>query len=151
MLQQSPVANAGSDMMARMCLRKSAIPILLIGLVLALTGCAYRLPAFAPPSQELVRIVASTPEQYTVQVNTGTVNDYEVPNDGRIKVGIPPYRSSCGVYLFNAVKVGGFGDPLKSWTVSINRNGEPVRTLSLRATQKLPTDDAGYRIVRIGN
>jgi hypothetical protein len=138
-------------MIARMCLRNSAITILLIGLVLTLTGCAYRLPAFAPPSQEMVRIVASTPEQFTVQVNTGTVNNYDVPNDGRIKVGIPPYRPSCGVYLFNTLKVGGYGDPLKSWTVSINRNGKTVRTLSLRATQKLPTDEAGYRIVRIAN
>jgi hypothetical protein len=138
-------------MMATMHLRNSAITILLLGLVLTLTGCAYRLPAFAPPSQELVRIVASTPEKYTVQVNTGTVNNYDVPHDGRIKVGIPPYRPSCGVYLFNAVKVGGYGDPLKNWTVSVNRNGKTLRKLSLQATKKLPTDDAGYRMVRISN
>lgn len=114
-----------------------------------LAGCAYRLPTIAPPSQQLVRIVANAPEQYSVQVNTGTVSDYDVPHDGRIKVAIPSYRPSCGVYLFNAIKVRGYGDPLKSWTVSVNRNGKTVRNQSLRVTQKSPTDEAGYHIMRI--
>ena len=76
-------------MMATMHLGNCATTASLICLVVPLAGCAYRLPAIAPPSQELIRIVADAPEQYTVQVNTGTVREYDVPHDGRIKVGIP--------------------------------------------------------------
>jgi hypothetical protein len=102
-------------MMAMTHLRNFATTASLICLVVPLAGCAYRLPAIAPPSQELIRIVADAPEQYTVEVNTGTVREYEVQQDGRIKVGIPSYRPSCGVYLFDAIKVGGYVDPLNSW------------------------------------
>ena len=109
-----------------MHLQNCAVKVSLISAVLTLAGCAYRLPTIAPPSQQLVRIVAIAPEQYTVQVNTGTVKEYDVPHDGRVKVGIPSYRPSCGVYLFNAIKVRGYGDPLKGWIVSVTRNGKSV-------------------------
>jgi hypothetical protein len=121
----------------------------LVGWTLTLASCAYRLPAFTLPSQELVRIVTKKPEQYTAQVDTGRVNEYEVPPDGRVKVGIPPYRSSCGVYLFNVVKVGGYDSPLKAWSISIARNGKTVRKLSVQAVRELAADQAGYHILKI--
>jgi hypothetical protein len=132
-------------------LQNCAVKVFLISAaVLTLAGCAYRLPTIAPPSQQLVRLVAIAPEQYTVQVNTGTVKEYDVPHDGRVEVGIPSYRPSCGVYLFNVIKVRGYGDPLKGWIVSVTSNGKTVRKQSLRATQKSPTDEAGYHMMRIG-
>jgi hypothetical protein len=134
---------------ATMHWRICAIAVSLMGAVLPLASCAYRLPAAAPASQELIHIVANAPEQYAVQVNTGTVREYDVPQDGRIKVGIPSYRPSCGVFLFNAIKVKGYGDPLNNWIVSVSRNGKIVYKQSLRVTQKSPTDEAGYHIVRI--
>lgn len=112
-------------------------------------GCAYRLPAAAPPSHGLIRIVANAPEQYSVQVDTGSVKKYDVPHDGRITFEIPAYSRSCGVYLFNVIKVGGYGDPRNGWLVSINRNGKTIRKQSVRVAQKSPTDDAGYHIVKI--
>ena len=120
-----------------------------MALVVSLAGCAFRLPPAAPPTQEMIRIVANTPEQYVVQVNAGTVRKYDVPHDGSIKIDIPSYRRSCGVYLFDAIKVGGYGDPLKGWTVSVTRNGKTVHKQSLRATQKSPTDEGGYHAVKI--
>ena len=132
-----------------MHLRTCAANVSLISAVVTLAGCAYRLPTIAPPHRQPVRIVAAAPEQYTVQVNTGTVNEYAVPHDGLIEVGIPSYRPSCGVYLFNAIKVRGYGDPLKHWILTVTHNGKIVREQSLRATQKSPTDEAGYHIVRI--
>jgi len=131
-------------------LQNCAVKVFLISAVLTQAGCAYRLPTIAPPSQQLVRIVTIAPEQYTVQVNTGTVKEYDVPHDGRVKVGIPSYRPSCGVYLFNAIKVRGYCDPLKGWIVSVTSNGKTVRKQSLRVTQKSPTDEAGYHMMRIG-
>jgi hypothetical protein len=133
-----------------MQLRNCAVKVFLISAVLTLPGCAYRLPPATPASQELIHIVADAPEQYAVEVNTETVREYDVPHDGRIKIGIPSYRLSCGVYLFNAIKVGGYGDPLNDWIVSVTRNGKIVRKQSLRVTQKSPTDGAGYHMVRIG-
>lgn len=126
-----------------------AVTLSLIGAVLMQAGCAYRLYVGTPPSHGLILIAAASPEQYSVQVNTGTVKQYDVPHDGRIAIDIPSYRPPCGVYLFNTIKVGWGGDPLKSWTVSIMRNGKSVRKQSLRVTQKSPTDEAGYHIVRI--
>jgi hypothetical protein len=136
-------------MMRTMHWRNCAVAVSLISGVLSLAGCAYSLPPATPPSQELIHIVANAPEQYTVQVNTGTVREYDVPRDGRIKVGIPSYRRSCGVYLFNAIKVGGYANPLNGWLVSIIHNGKTVRKQSLEVTQKSPTDEAGYHIVKI--
>lgn len=130
-------------------LRNCAVTVTLLGAVLMQTGCAYRLYATTPPSHGLIRIETDSPQQYSVQVNTRTVKQYDVPHDGRIGIDIPSYRFPCGVYLFNAIKVGGFSDPLKTWTVSITLNGKTVRKQSLRAMQKSPTDDAGYHIVRI--
>jgi hypothetical protein len=136
-------------MVVTMRLRNCAITASFIGLVTALAGCAYRLPPLSPASQELIHVVANAPEHYTVQVDTGVVREYDVPHDGRIKVGIPPYRRSCGVYLFDAIKVGGYADPLNSWKVLVTHDGKIVRKQSLRVTQKSPTDEAGYHIVRI--
>lgn len=130
-------------------LRNCAVTVSLVGAVLMQAGCADRLYVATPPSHGLIRIVADSPEQYSVQVDARTVKQYEVPQDGRIAVDIPAYRPPCGVYLFNAIKVGGGGDPLKTWTVSITRKGKTVRKQSLRAAQKSPTDEAGYHIVRI--
>src|SRR5262249_19525687 len=117
--------------------------------LLLLTSCAYRLPTFTPPSEDLVRIITTMPEQFTLRVNTEHVHDYSVPHDGRVKVVIPAYRRACGVYLFDVVKVGGYGDPLKTWRVSIIRNGKTMCSLSLRAVRELATDDAGYRLISV--
>ena len=132
-----------------MHLRDCAAYVSLISAVMTLAGCAYRLPTIAPPYRQPVRIVAAAPEQYTVPVNTGNVDEYAVPHDGRIEVGIPSYRPSCGVYLFNAIKVRGYGDPLKDWILTVTHDGKTIHEQSLRATLKSPTDEAGYRIVRI--
>ena len=132
-----------------MFLRNCAASVSLISAVATLAGCAYRLPTIAPSYRQPVRIVAGAPEQYTVQVNTGTVKEYAVPHDGRIEVRVPSYRPTCGVYLFNAIKVRGYGDPLKDWILTVTYNGKIIREESLRATQKSPADEAGYHIVRI--
>ena len=133
-----------------MHLRNSVVTVSLVGSVLSLAGCAYRLYGPIPPSQELVQIVAKTPDQYAVQVDTGSLDhQYEVPRDGRVRIAIPSYRFPCGVYLFNALKVGGYDDPLEAWSVSITRNGRTVRKLSVRAVLKLSIDQGGYHILKL--
>lgn len=136
-------------MKATVDLRNCAVTVSLLGAVLIQAGCAYRLYAAVPPSHGLIRVVADSPEQYSVEVSTRSVKQYEVPHDGRVAIDIPSYRFPCGVYLFDAIKVGGYSDPLKNWIVSVTRNGKTVRKQSLQAIQKSPTDEGGYHIVRI--
>jgi hypothetical protein len=136
-------------MIAAMHLGIRGVTIALIGAVLPLGGCAYRLPVITPASQTPIHIVANVPEQYAVRVDTGTLKDYDVPHDGRIQIGIPAYRPTCGIYLFNEIKVGGYADPLKSWTISVTRNGKTVRKQSFRVMQKSPSDESGYHILGV--
>lgn len=116
---------------------------------LMLAGCSYRMPAPTAPSEELIRLIAKAPQQYSLQVSTRAVNEHDVPPDGRLKISVPGYRRACGVYLFDAVKVGGYGDPLKAWNLTISRRGNVVRKLSLDALRSLATDEAGYRMLRV--
>jgi hypothetical protein len=44
----------------------------------------------------------------------------------------------------------GLVEAVNGWTVSITRDGKTVRKQSLRVTQKSPTDESGYHMVRIG-
>ena len=137
-------------MIATVRLRNSIAVVCVVGSALTLTGCEYRLYGFVPPSQELVQIAAKAPEQYALQVQTGSFSrEYKVPHDGHVTIAIPSYRFPCGVYLFNAVKVGGYSDPLKTWSVSVTRNGTTVHKLSVRAVLKLPVGQDGYRTLRL--
>jgi hypothetical protein len=137
-------------------------------LVLSCCGCTYRLYAPNPPSQERIRIVAKYPDRYTLHVEervpTGRdsadgnalhthvahATNYQVPSDGRVTMMIPAFRPTCGVYLFNRIKVGGGGDDaLKEWEISVLYEVRTLRTLSLKELKELPTDAEGYRLLKI--
>ena len=117
-------------------------------LTLGLEGCTYRLPVISAPSQERVRVIAKSPDLYVVHVDVDHVTDYPVPVDGRVIVGIPAYRPSCGVYLFNSMKVGGADDPLGTWAITVTSGGRTLRKLSVRQMKKLTTDLDGYRLLK---
>jgi hypothetical protein len=136
--------------------------------VLSCCGCAYRMYAPNPSSQEHVKIVAKFPDLYALQMeerattvgksadrnafhtDAAHVANYQVPSDGRVTIGIPSFRPNCGVYLFNWIKVGGGGnDTLKTWNVSIVYGSRTLRRLSLKNVRELPTDVDGYRLLKI--
>lgn len=117
--------------------------------VLLLSGCAYRLPPSVPPSQDRVRIVATNPEEFVLRIETETTAEIPVPADGGVTFSVPWYRRSCGVYLFNQIRVGGYGDPLQQWHVLVIHKGKVVRRLSLRQVQNLDADQAGYRVLNV--
>ena len=120
-------------------------------LTFALEGCVYRLPVISPPSQERLRIIARSPDLYVVHVDVGHVTDYPVPADGKVRIGIPAYRPSCGVYLFNAIKVGGADDPLGTWAISVTSGGRSLRMLSVKKVEKLTTDSDGYHLLKLSD
>ncbi|MBS1804886.1 MAG: hypothetical protein JST28_16115 [Acidobacteria bacterium] len=89
----------------------------------------------------------SAPSHYLLRVNTDTTYEVPVPNDGRVTFTVPWHRSSCGVYLFGKIEVGGDSDPLQQWQIRVMSNGREVRKLSLRELAQLPADAAGYRLL----
>jgi hypothetical protein len=107
------------------------------------------LPAGVPLSQERIGVVAKASKEYVRIVNTGSTANYEVPQDGRVMATIQSSRGSCGIYLFNLVRVGGDDDPLKKWSLSVTRNGKILKKLSLRRVRELAMDDTGYHLLRI--
>jgi hypothetical protein len=141
----------GSQMNASTANRLRQIGLAVIAVLLGgfLQGCAFRLPGLTPPSAERLRIMATAPEMYAVHLETHQATDLPVPPDGRLTVTIPSYRATCGVYLFNSIKLKGENDPLRSWSISVKRSGKTVRKLSVRQLRKLPVDSDGYRLVRI--
>jgi len=80
--------------------------------------------------------------------NFGNPAKYEVPSSGRLLVTIPSYHT-CGIYLFNVVKVRSENAPFREWGISIIRSGKMVRKLSLQDIADLPTDNDGYHLLRI--
>jgi hypothetical protein len=125
-----------------------ALVAFLACLISIMSACAYRLPPFVPPTTELVKIVATVPEQYVVNANMGEATSLNVPHDGRVSITVPPYRS-CGVYLFNIIKVRQVNVLPKEWAITVSRDRETVRKVSLSKLRKLPTDQDGYRILKI--
>ena len=115
----------------------------------ACEGCTYRLYAYHPPSQERVKIIARSPNLYAVHVDPVDKKAYPVPADGKILVSIPTYRPTCGVYLFNQIKIGGTHDPLGTWAVTVTSGRRTARKLSIRQMQHLMTDSDGYRLLSV--
>lgn len=125
------------------------ILVALVGILISIhAGCTYALPPPVPPSHEAIRIVAAAPDQYVLNVNTGTAETLNVPQDGRVIVPIPAYHS-CAVYLFNMVRVREANDQSKTWSITITRNGKAIRKLSLPKLRALPRDQNGYHTLKI--
>jgi hypothetical protein len=122
---------------------------LLIALAINLTSCAYRLLAPILPSQPQLRLLALSPNLYTIRLDTGQISNYKVPPDGRLKLDIPSFRQGCNVYLFDRIRVGKAPDPLKAWTIDVLSGGKTLRRLSVRAMYNLALDADGYRLLSV--
>ena len=113
---------------------------------MTLPGCAYRLYAPSPPAEERIRIMAKSADLFAIRINAGYLTDYPVPRDGRGTLTIPGERPSCGVYLFNVIKVGGGKYRKQASVITLTENGKTVREFSMKQTVALDTDSAGYRL-----
>jgi len=111
-------------------------------------GCSYAYPTPSPPSQERLRIVAASPERYTLRLNFGRSQDLPVPPDGKLTVPIPAFSRGCTVH-FLGIKTSNGYDPLKEWTLTVNAAGKAISSLTLRQVARLPTDANGFRILKL--
>ncbi len=150
------------------CFRNFRLVLALAVFTLSSTACTLRLYPPVPPSEERVKVVAKNPDRYVFHIEERVsavakserneahgihvthVANYEIPKNGLVSIRVPSYRPYCGIYLFNLIKVGGGGDDaLKFWEVSVQSEMRPVRLLSLKQVRNLPTDSAGYHLLKI--
>jgi len=117
-------------------------------LTLASIGCSYALPVASPPSQERVRVMAASPERYTLRLNSSRSQDFPVPPDGKVTLAVPPFNRGCTV-RFLGIKTGDGYDPLKEWTVTVKAANKTINRLTLRQVAKLPTDAEGFRLLKV--
>src|SRR5258708_3765594 len=109
------------------CACRSRI-IMTAAIATTLANCAYRLPPATLPSQHRLKIVARSPERYSVRVRD---KEYSVGADGKVLIEFPATRRACSVYLFDRIPISRGPDPLKAKSISVLIAGNAVRTLSM--------------------
>jgi hypothetical protein len=126
---------------------RRALPFLALSLVLVFTGCVKALLASHSTAVQM-RVASREPQQYAVRVTRGEPADYSVASDGAVSFSVPGHRG-CSTYLCGVKIADGSGEG--DSVVQLRRGERVVHTLSLRQIAKLPTDETGYSIVRIGD
>jgi hypothetical protein len=114
----------------------------------SLCGCAYRMAAPLLPSHQRLRILANSPERFSVRVQA---SDYRTEPDGHVSFDIATIHRGCSVYLFNFIPISRVPDPEKQKVISVMIGGEPIRRLSFGELSKLPVDGAGYHELPISD
>ncbi len=129
---------------SRVC-RCGAVAIEAIA-TLAMAGCAYRLSPVALPSQHKLRLVAQSPEQYSIRVWN---KEYPVGADGNVSIEFPATRRGCHAYLFDRIPISRSTDPFKAKAISVQAAGNTVRRLSLNELSKPPVDGSGNHLLKV--
>jgi hypothetical protein len=113
------------------------------------SGCVYALHMSSEPTPVKLRVLASQPHQHTVRVVLESPADYPVAPDGRVELTVPPFSHGCDVYVFGVIRArDGSAEGVR--VIEVRRAERVLRQLSLSQIAKLPTDDTGYSLVRIG-
>ena len=58
-----------------------------------------------PPSRYRLKVIAGTPERFSIHLDIRDSREYQVPADGRVTLEVPGSRSRCSVYLFDRIKL----------------------------------------------
>ena len=123
------------------------------GLVLilnfTLAGCACSLPAPRLASQQRLRVVSPSPENFVLRLRIREPRDYRVPTDGRVTLDIPAYRAGCSEYLFGKLRIQRGADPFTAKNIDVAISGKITRQLSLKEISALPTDAEGYHLLTV--
>lgn len=130
---------------------RRAFPFLaVLPLVLLASGCVYALHVSSEPTHVKLSVQASQPQQHTVRVALDGPVDYLVAPDGRVEFTVPRFSHGCNVYVFGFIKTrDGSAEGVR--VIEVRRVERVLRKLSLAQIAKLPKDEAGYSLVRIGD
>jgi hypothetical protein len=131
--------------------RKVALLTSVVGAVLSLNGCTYALHPYNTPSDQTLRVVNPTPEQYSMRVEDLCRDEhkvYPVDTNGIVSFHVPSLPRGCAVYLFGGLKVSDARSE-NVRAVELQKDGRTVRKLSLNDIAKLATDTNGVRQIKI--
>jgi hypothetical protein len=130
---------------------RRAFPFLaVLPLALLVSGCVYALHESSEPTRVKLRVQSSQPQQHTVRVALDAPVDSPVAPDGRVEFTVPRFSHGCDVYVLGFIKTrDGSAEGVR--VVEVRRTERVVCKLSLSQIAKLPKDDAGYSLVRIGD
>ena len=98
-----------------------------------------------PPSQLKLHVTSFSPQQYCLRVKD---RECRVPGDGRVVMDIPALGHDCSIYLYGAFKIKD-GSAQNLPAVQILRDGECLRTLTLRQVEQLSIDAEGCRLLKL--
>ncbi len=98
-----------------------------------------------PPSQLKLQVASFSPPQYCLRIKD---RECRVPGDGRVVMEIPALGHDCSIYLFGVCKIKD-GSTQNLPAVQILRDGECIRTLTLRQVERLSFDAEGCRLLKL--
>ena len=128
------------------------VPAFLTVLPFALlaSGCVYALRTARAPTDVKLLVQAFHPQQYIVRVVVDSPADYPVGSDGRVQFTVPRFSNGCDVYVLGFIKArDGSGESVR--LVELRRDARIVRRFSLAQISKLPRDEAGNSLIRVGD
>jgi hypothetical protein len=135
---------------------------LLVGSIVLLQGCAYRMPAPRAPFQLKLKVDSEIPTDYVVTLENAkgapppfapfsplakTPPEGSPAADGQIIVMVPPMRGTCSVYLLDRIKVR--GSKFTRYVVVVKTGSRIARRIAVTDVEKLPVDTQGYHIVSV--
>jgi hypothetical protein len=120
---------------------KAATALVIVVLVLSATstGCVYRHNPPIPPSNQRLRIIAKSPERYTIRVLS---HEYAASADGNVDFKWAA-STGCSVYLFNQIPIHRLPPATKQKNISIMLGQSVVRQLSIEEIARLPKGGDG--------
>jgi hypothetical protein len=138
--------------------------MILIALAALLSGCVTNTRKGNAPLDELMRVVAASPERYRVIVSIpsllaspesparGSTNEFPVASDGRVAFHVPQMRAGYKTQLCGILPL--YDDtPSKYYVIKIRRY-EPhwdadVYQMRLRDLPRFQRDSDGYRVIHV--
>lgn len=127
-------------------IRNIAFTVSSLALCATLTGCVHADGPYSRPLQQKLRLQSEAPQTYAVQVADGVA--VPVSADGRVVVEIPRLQRCRTAYLFGIVKVRE-DFPEDAVALVVKKEGRIVKKLSLNELKALPTDDEGYKLLKV--
>ena len=131
-------------------MRRALTFLALVPLIFLAGGCVTALHEASEPTDVKLCVQASQPQQFTARVKLEQSSDYPVAADGRVTFTVPRFSHGCDVYVFGFIKTrDGSAEHVR--VIQVRRADRVLRKFSLSQIAKLPTDEAGYSIIKIGD
>ncbi|MEO7299851.1 MAG: hypothetical protein ABI042_14890 [Verrucomicrobiota bacterium] len=119
--------------------------LLALSIIFLFCGCVNSLHPYNTPSDQTLKIVSPTPQQYVLKVNdalNGLSKHYEVGSDGIVNFHVPSLPRGCAVRFLDVIKIADHRlEDVQA--IELVKDGKSVRKLSLDDIAKLELDPNG--------